>query len=78
MDEAAKNPLRSVLAPFTAVLAATAVSFLFDVAAEAPGEVRALAEFLPPLTSSPAASASDERELSVDDVERLRALGYAD
>ena len=49
-----------------------------DVAAKAPEDVRALAELLPPLTSSPGGVASDERELSVDEIERLRALGYAD
>jgi hypothetical protein len=49
-----------------------------DLAADAPGEVRALAERLPPLTASSGELSSSERELPVDEVERLRALGYAD
>jgi arylsulfatase A-like enzyme len=51
---------------------------LNDLAGVAAAEVTALAELLPPLTASSGELSSSERELPVDDVERLRALGYAD
>jgi arylsulfatase A-like enzyme len=49
-----------------------------DLALSAPARVRTLAEQLPPLTPPSEGGASADRELSFDEVERLKALGYAD
>ncbi len=51
---------------------------LVDLSGGAPSEVRELAEVLPTLSSSPDGLVSGQHELSVDDIERLRALGYTE
>ncbi|MDJ0849934.1 MAG: sulfatase [Myxococcota bacterium] len=49
-----------------------------DVAAEGPGDVARLAELLPRLDATRPEATGRETELPVDEIERLRALGYTE